>query len=780
MCARAHATQETSVKQRYAALAAGFALGVLAEAAIAQSAPAAASAPTASKTEGDAGPADAPITVVVSANKREERLQDVPVAVSVVDGAQLARQNVSEVTDLIRGVPALNVAGPFGALSIRGIGSVSFSRSAEGSVGVVVDGVALAGSSTSPPGLFDIARVEVLEGPQGTLFGRNSSAGLINIVTNAPDPKRLAGAVHLDVGSRGNDMTNAMVNMPLADHAALRVSGSFGYQPETLKNVYDDTWNRTRLANGRARLLWELTPDVTANLIADHSQTRDSGGAPWAIYQSTAGSILSTQLAQCGVVVSSSNQQGCVEDGNVSTTTTDGYSAQLDARLHGFVLSSITALRRVRTDIPADDVDNLQIDLLDQNQFSHARNLSQEFKVVSPTSDLGDYVLGLYYFDGTGDTATSQFGPLLTYLGMPLPVGQTLTTTTKSRSYAAYGQGNYYFTDAFRLNLGLRYGRESVDAHTRGVLAAGAVAPIAGIGPVDGSVSNNYVSYRVGAQYDLSLSEMAYVSYTRGYKGPAVNDQSGGSTSAPLLVKPEIPHAAELGLKSTFFNGRMAANLAAFYTKVDNFQAQFFDVASAQYIYGNAPSLTSRGVSLNLMGKPSSSLTMNGGLTYTDARYGAGYTVSCYQQQTASEGCLPLLNASGSAVGTGASAQGHQLVASPRWKALLSGEYSAPLFGRQGFVQADVVYTSRVHDDATGDPAVDIAGTAIVGGRTGLRSADGSWSVALFARNLFDTFRPSVRFAAPVAAQELDPKAYAQMTGSESRRVLGLSLDAHF
>ncbi len=766
------------MKKQQAALAAGFVLGVIAQGAIAQEASATSPARAASAADGAADPAATVQSVVVTANKREERLQDVPIAVSVVDSAQIARQHVSEVTDLVRSVPALNTAGPFGALNIRGIGSLSFSRSSEGSVGVVVDGVALAGGSTTPPGLFDVARVEVLEGPQGTLFGRNSSAGLINIVTNAPDPRRLDGAVHLDAGTRGENMASAMLNLPLAEHSALRFSGSFGHQPETLKNLDNDTWNRTKLENGRLRFLWEPTADLSANLIADRSETRENGGAPWAIYQSTPGSVLSTRLAQCGVTVSPDNQQGCVQGGNIANTETDGYSAQVDAKLRGYVLSSITALRRVHTDTPTDDVDNLPVDLLQQSQVTHARNLSQELKLVSPTSDLGDYVLGLYYFDGRTDAATTQFGPLLTYAGMPYPLGQTLATNTTSHSYAAYGQGNYYLSDDLRLNLGLRYGRESVSAHTRGTLAPGAVAPIAGIGPVDGAVGDNYLSYRVGAQYNLSPSQMSYVSYTRGFKGAAVNDQSGGSTSAPLLVKPEIPHAAELGLKSSYLNGRLAVDAALFYTKVDDFQAQFFDVVSAQYINGNAPSLTSRGVSLNLLGKPSSSLTINGGLTFTDARYGAGYTVSCYQQQTAAQGCQPLLGASGAVVGTGASADGHQLVGSPRWKSVLGGEYVAPLMARQAFLQGDIVYTSRVNDDATGDPAVRVAGATIVGGRAGLRSADGRWSLALFARNLFDTFRPTVRFAAPTALQELDPKAYAQMTGPESRRVVGLSLDA--
>ena len=765
------------MKQRHATFAGGFVLSVLTQAVIAQTAPPVQPAASAAAAATDD---DATVqTVTVTANKREERLQDVPVSVSVVTGEQLQRQNIAQVVDLVRSAPSLNTAGPFGALSIRGIGSISFSRSSEGSVGVVVDNVALAGSSTNPPGLFDIARVEVLEGPQGTLFGRNSSAGVINIVTNAPDTTKFAASAHVDAGTRGDDMGQLMLNAPLGSSAALRVSGSYGHLPEQLHNLYDGSWTHDRLANGRARLLWNPSSDVTVNLIADETQTRNNGGAPWAIYESTPGSPLSTALAACGVKVGPENDDGCVNGGNESIITSAGVSGQVDVKLGGYTLSSVTSRRTVKNASPAYDVDSVPITLLNQTGPADNRNVSQEFKLVSPKSSQGDYVLGLYAFDGKYDGSVTQLGPLLTFAGVPYPLGQTLATTSVTRSYAMFGQGTYYVTPDLGLNLGARYGSEDVKAQTLGSLAPGAAAPIQSIAPVDGAVRDNYVSYRVGAQYDLSESEMTYVSYTKGYKGPAVNDQGGGG-NAPLLVKPEIPHAAELGLKSTFLNGRLAANVALFYTKVDDFQAQFFDPVSATFIFGNAPSLTSRGFTIDLLGRPSHDLTLNAGLTYDDAKYGAGYIVACGQGQTAAQGCNPVLDASGNPAGTATDAGGNRLVGSPLWKATLSGEYVTPLFGQQGFVQADVVHSSRVNDSAAYDPDTSIAGSTIFGGRLGMRTNDGKYGLSVFARNLFDTYRAVARFAAPTAAQEGDNKAYAQMSGPESRRLIGVSLDARF
>ena len=158
---------------RIMALAGGTALASLACPAFAQDAGGqAVGAPTVTGEAATDAQGSAEGDIIVTANKREERLQDVPISVSVINGEQLTKQNIVEVTDLVRSTPALNSAGPFGALSIRGVGSLSFSRSSEGSVGVVVDGVALANTSTTPPQLFDVARVKVLEGLQGNVVGR--------------------------------------------------------------------------------------------------------------------------------------------------------------------------------------------------------------------------------------------------------------------------------------------------------------------------------------------------------------------------------------------------------------------------------------------------------------------------------------------------------------------------------------------------------------------------------------------------------------------------------
>jgi iron complex outermembrane receptor protein len=760
-------------RSKFIALTTGVAAIAFLEPAFAQVAGAAATEQTAQN--------DSVSDIIVTANKRSERLQDVPVSVTVVDSRQLTSQNINEVGDLTRSAPSLNVAGPFGALSIRGVGSLSFARSAEGSVGVVVDGVALANTSANPPQLFDVARVEVLEGPQGMLFGRNSSAGVLNIVTNTPDPTKIEVVAHADMGTRNNYIGRAVLNLPVADNAALRLSGSFSQAPETQRNLQDDSWYRVTGKSGRARFKWDPIADISINLIADYSDFERKGGAPWTVYSSTPGSLLSQRLAACGVVVGDNNQQGCIDGGNDAKTESYGFSGQVDMTLGSHTLTSISAYRAQTVSIFGSDADSVPIDRLDINASPIAiRNFSQELRLASPTGGTVEYVTGLYYFDSALNGSSTQSGIFLGDLGRPFRLGQTISTRSSTTSWAAFGQSTVRVTSSLRFILGGRYGNESVNAVATGVLAPGAVAAFKSIAGVRGRVSDNYFSYRAGAQFDAAPGVMLYGTYTKGYKGPSINDQAAGST-VPIIVRPEIPHAAEIGAKTTVLDGRLGANIALFYNRITNFQAQFFDPTAAQFVFGNAPKLTTKGVSVELFGRPFYGLSLNLGGLFNDAKYGSGYLVACGQLETAAQGCAPVRNSSGTQIGTADDAGGNQLIGAPRWKVTGSGEYKKTFAGGlSGFVGADIVYSSRVNFSAAYEPLAANAPAAIFGGRIGLRTDGDRYGVSVFARNLFDTYRSIVRLATPTSAQQLDPRSYSQISGPESRRVIGLTLDAKF
>jgi iron complex outermembrane receptor protein len=713
--------------------------------------------------------------IVVTANRRTERLQDVPVTVTLVDGDQLTRQNVNAVENLARTAPALNTAGPagFGALSIRGVGGLTFSRSSEGSVGVVVDGVSLANTSNSPPLLFDVSRVEVLEGPQGTLFGRNSSAGVINIITNAPDPTKYEVIAHADIGTRNNYIARGVVNIPVSANAALRFTGSYSQDPQVQRNLADGSYLRREAKAGRARFLWEPNADLTINLAADYTDTDANGGAPWAVYTSSPTSLLTARLAACGVRVGEDNANGCVNPSGISSGTVYGFSGQVDYDLGGPTFTSITAHRAVRAHSTS-DIDSTNANRLAQEVRDTVDNFSQELRISSPNGGTIEYVGGLFYFHSKLRNSTSQLGqlladlPLISACPLPvaalcgLPVGSFRPIATRIESYAAFGQMTINASDVLRFIVGGRVGREDVRSFSgASTLTPGAAFEIAPAVALGATAKDTYFSYRVGAQYDVTNNVMVFGTYTRGYKGPAVND---GATQpgTPLIVRPEIPTSGEVGFKATLAGGRAALNATAFYTKISDFQAQFFDSSIPAFIFGNAPRLTTKGISANLFGRPAQGLITNLGVTYTDAKYGAGYFPA-------------------DAVNVPIDARGRRLIGAPKWKVTASGEYSKALSsGLEGFVQADMVYLSKTFSNAANDPILSTDGSAIFGGRIGLRTNDARYGVSVFARNLFDKFRPTARFATPTAAQQLDAFSFSQFAGSESFRVVGLTLDARF
>ncbi|TXH15983.1 MAG: TonB-dependent receptor [Gammaproteobacteria bacterium] len=709
--------------------------------------------------------------VVVTAAKRTERLQDVPIAVTVVGQDQMAQQGITSAVDLSRAVPALSTG--VDQLRIRGIGTFSFARTSEASVGFILDGVSLANAGPVSPQLFDVARVEVLPGPQGTLFGRNASAGVINIVSNTPDPTGVAASAHVEIGERQARTVQLMANLPVSAEAALRLTGSYVRQPQRIHNLSNDSWNNEEATNARARFLWTPSEDVTVNLIADYSRILNKGGNLFAVYVATPGSRLSSQLAACGITVGRNNNETCIGGGNNSKSETWGFSGQVDWAVGDLVLTSLTAYRGY-DQAGGGDADSTPLNILDLNGgTASVRNFSQELRITSPAGDRLEYVAGLYYFNSDQDYTGEQAGGL-GLLPSPLVLGQDFSTSARSRSYAAFGQATFHATDRWRLIGGLRLNREELRASTVRQVHSGAVGAFGSLIPIQGSTKDDSVSYRLGGQYDVSDAVMAYLTYNRGYKGPAINDQAASPT-LPLIIRPEVPKAWELGLKAELLDGRAALNLAAFHTKVIDFQTQYYNPQLPGYVFGNAPELTTKGVQADLFGRVTDGLSVNLGVIYTNAKYGDGYLVACSQMQTAAQGCFPV---------TGGSAQdagGTRLSGVPEFKLTGAFDYRRPITDKlDGFIRGDVVYTTRIYYGQGFDPLNSTGDHLMVGAKIGARTSDGRFGAALYVRNLFDERAPYLTLAQPLATQLGDPQAYVQSFGPDAFRVIGVSLDARF
>lgn len=760
---------------RRAPLAAGIALSAITQAVLAQtaapapapaaSAPAAAVAPAPAASE-PAAASTAPSAaarnsdpqkleaVIISANKREERLQEVPATASVLQPQQMEQQRIVSIEDLQRAVPTVQGSG--NGLSIRGYGATSFSPTAEGAVGIVVDGVSLGGSSETPPNLFDVERVEVLEGSQGTLFGKNASAGLINIVTVAPNMKKFGGAARVETRTRDSWAAQAALNIPAGEGLAFRVSGGVVQDPKLNHNLPDDSWDGIRRENVRARMRWLPTTDLRVDLSVDNSVNEQRGGSPIVFYKTTAGSPLDAVLAACGVQVGEENTESCASEGYKRKDESKGASAQIDWFVDDYTLTSITAIRKASTMTSSNELDGINVPVPSVVQaplFKDFKNTSQEFRVTSPDYESGNFVVGAFYYNQDiegGSTrridlpAPPPFPP-----GFPFVLGDTKEQSGNTRSVALFGQGTYRMTKELAFNLGARFGRENVSTTASGALLPGAIAPViaANLNPVNAELKDTYNSFKAGAQYAFTPDNMAYVLYTKGYKGPTINDVIP-DPSTPVIVKPEIPKTWELGLKNSFVDGRVGLNATIYHTKATDYQTTTLVPGTLDFVFGNIPSATFKGVSLSFYGRVTSDLVINGGITRMKSETDEGGS----------------LGATGN---------------DPTTRATLAATYNFAVGDMRAFVGSDLTYEDRPAEDPSA-PLAWAHKATIVGAQAGLRSADDMWGLTLNIRNLFDKFDPAGRSGYFLGQFVGDTGAAFQTFKPETRRVIGLALDAKF
>lgn len=711
--------------------------------------------------------------IVVTARKRIESIQSVPVAISVVSGDQLQRQQVVELRDLSRSTASLQFgtpagASPGGGAVIRGIGTVGFSKGAEASVGVVVDGVVQ--GNTNINNLFDIARVEVLRGPQGTLFGQSTSAGVINVSTVAPSFDRVSGRVSTELsgdgfaGSQfGRQVVRAAINLPLADNQAIRVS-AFGNRTTGVNdNVTRATEDNQREGGIRARYLLEAGP-LTVNLIGDYSKSKTKEGDFNVYYYAKPGTRLAQFLAQCGVTPGPKNFTSCGGDqNNLGNTQTYGGSAQFDLDLGGHTLTSITAYRgqdvkyQIDVDGFPDGVSSLN--LLSQLDTTY-RQFTQEVRLASADNQPLTYVIGGFYQKAHADNL--QPTRVQIDLGKVFPGGPLLPATlnyngqfNRTSNIAAFGEARYSLNDALTIFAGARVNRNKVSEN-----ALEQVRTTTPFGPVRTSGArfrDTNFSWRVGAQYKVTPTAMIYGSVSTGYKGAQISDIDVDIPAQ--VVQPEKPLDFELGLKTNLLNDNLGANINLFYTRVKNYQAQLCTVDALAGTNNctplNVSKVITKGVEADVFGRPFRGLTVNANFLFNPAKYPRDF------------GGLA----------------GQQVAFAPKYKATISGEYSRPVGGggAEAFVSADGTYRSRTRlDIARGTSDLIYKSSFVFGGRFGVRMPD-NWTFAIFAKNLGALAVPSSLNGNPAlpVGDPNDAGIWAFM-GQQAKRLVGIQAELNF
>lgn len=715
--------------------------------------------------------------ITVTSQKRVERLNEVPVAVSVLREDQINSAFANNIESLQALVPSVSFrkgnTTRNSAITIRGIGTISFSVAAEPSVSTVVDGVVMGRSGQAFVDLYDLERIEVLRGPQGTLFGKNASAGVINITTKRPTDE-FEGTAEISLFQDNEYRLKTSVSGGLTDN----VNGSLtvlksefdGY----IKNVYtnEDT-NGYDKEGVRAKLNIEANNDTDILLIFENMKSDDSCCADLEL--SPSGRNPNSAAAPNSTGTGDLDLEQRLIDHDFETRTLDettGFSVQVDTMLGEHEFTSITAYRSWdNTEFREGDFTSIagtrpfpvfgEPFQLHDIGAQNWKQTSQEFRIASPLGNDFDYQVGAFWWtqksernftrDASCQNNAGQFpaaiGVYLTdTLGVENPtseqvddfiaseglscnsndiVSATAYMETQFDNWALFADGKYHFTEDFRLLFGLRYTDDEVSySHDR---RSNDQYKRTGVGvrgfetDYSGKTSETDLSGKLGVQYDLTDNSMAYFTFSQGYKGPAFNVFYNMSDTDTLPIGKESSDAYELGYK--YASSSIVFNAAIFRTDIDGFQANNSELLDGVTItrLTNAGSVTTEGYEFDFMWQVNDNFSLTGGLSKVDAEVDK---FNC-----------PDVDCVGGA--------GADLPFSPDLKYSITGEYFWELDNMDVILNGSYVYTDEMFVGAPGafatanDPAV-LPDYGIVNASVAFSFNDDAYRISLIGKNLTD------------------------------------------
>lgn len=620
--------------------------------------------------------------IVVTAEKREQDLQEVPIAITAMSGDTLAATGISNVEDLQFFVPGVSVTNDSMAIiNIRGIGTSAFGVATDPSTTVHYDGVYISRPTTSYQDMFDVERIEVLRGPQGVLFGRNSAGGTLNIISKMPTDE-LTGTLGVTVGNFGKRTFSGTVSGAVSDSARARLTlvkndRNGIYRDANVDRSYQ---NEDNLA-GRATLAIDATDRLEIVIRADASRDRETG------YPAIRGSY-PPGLVAAGATVPTESDEIALDTVPRYDIDAWGTSSTIRYDADDVEIKSITAFRS--SDVgQVLDVDATDIFLRNIEFVEKSKTFTQEIQILNTDPGPLRWILGGFFLNERGQDQIQILEP-----GRELAIPESNTTN----AYALFGQASYEIADRLRLTAGLRYSYEKKDFSYNINLDGDEVDR--------GSPSASWSAWtpKFGVDFDVSDDVLAYASATRGFK-------SGGfqlGDAQPFL--PEYLWSYEAGIKSTLLDRQLRANFSAFYYDYTNLQV-------VQYLNGvasttNAGRATIKGVEAEFLAKPTDGLTLTSTLAYLDARYDV-----YFDNQV--------------------SLEGNRLPNAPKWNATFGAEYEASL-GSRGTVtlRGDIAQRGVAYFKPNNDPRYASSPTTLINSRISWMPTDGSWEVALYGRNL--------------------------------------------
>ena len=666
--------------------------------------------------------------IIVTATKRAKNIQDVPIAISAITAQDIESAGLTRIEDMTTLVPnftyAQTTSKQITALVIRGLSS-SGGIGNDPNIGVYIDGVYIGRDSGFNTGLMDIERVEVLKGPQGTLFGRNSTSGALNITTRKPSEDGFA-EVELSVGDLNYERIGLSAGGALSDKVMGKLSVARSKRDGYLDNTFGGTANDLDNLFMRGQLLLAPNDQLAITLSADYNTDEGNGNN----YVSAAPG----DPVNFDRVVN-------IPDLGYEDRDIKGLAAIVEYTLdNGYEITSISATRSIDESARVDgDYSPLEL-----NEFGRDRDqssFSQELRLASPAGERLEWVAGLYYFDqefnATTDTFSGRdtifafgglaFDPAFYDLigsgldpvdfGLPVNSAQILTNAgIDTTSTALFLSGTFNLSDQWSITAGVRYTED--EKSFAFVQDSDAISQFAGFPSINCALASaecetsrddSETSPQVSIEFRPNDNILTYLKYSEGFNAGGFNADLYTGLSI-LSFGPETVESFELGFKSTLANNRVRLNAAVYDTDYLNKQESFFLASAGGFIQTNAGAANSKGFEIEFTALPMDGLEIFGSVGSADAKY------TDYGDNT-----------------------GNKLQNAPDLQWNIGAQYEWSVSSAlEGFVRTDVFYQDDRFLGANNDPDRVFEETTLVNLRLGIGSAEGNWKVTAWARNLFE------------------------------------------
>lgn len=740
------------MQQKKIALALAAAFGLVCTSAAANAESTVAPAADAAELTTDAPAAEASTDVIaritVSTRRRNETSQNVPTTMSVLDDKTLENNRIYRVQDLQQLLPSTTVNFVHArqlSFAVRGLGNNTASDGLEGSVGLYLDNVYLARPGMAAFDALDIQQLELLRGPQGTLFGKNTTAGVLNITTKQPT-FRSENSASLSVGQDRYVQAKASISGAFSDTLAGRLSAYKTHEGGYITNIF----NGNKVQGGdregvRAQLLYEPDNRFSARIIADYN-SEDSTNGTMLFYSAGPSGRWLRQAAAVGArpVTNPALYQVNLDRGSHVTVHQGGLSAEANWKLaNDYKFTSISAYRFWNFTPRNEDGTDRSI-TLNVGALARHRQFTQELRLATPQGGSVESVVGAYYYYQNLDNTNFTYnGPLADqFNGTPAGAWSNVTSLAdghlRVNSYALFGQTIWHIDPRWDLTAGLRATYEDKratevrHAPTGGAVVTGAALASrnARYGVFDSGdvrLNNLSPSALLTLSYKIDTDVLGFASLSHGQKSGGINlTVPGAAGISSLKVDNEKANNIEFGIKSNLWQRRAQINASVFATIVRGYQNNAYDPVSLSSYLTNAGDVRSRGAELETTFLVARGFTVGANGAFNDVRYLRYANAPCPTEISA-----PSCNLSGRAA----------LVNAPRWTTSLNAQYTGAINEQvEGYVNANTSYRSDVYGTLDASQYSRIPAYSLTNLSAGARFRAGGarWDVSLWAKNAFD------------------------------------------